>query len=116
MKEHEEGDLCCCKVDRINAFNECDQSTILHHLPKELLELDAWVRWCYSCGGELWFSHYQLKSTSGVQQGDPLGPLLFSLVLLEVLDKLGKWMEYVSLYGALMMVPLQVLTLPLLLC
>ena len=31
-----------------------------------------------------------IKSTTGVQQGDPLGPLLLSLVVLDVLDSIGQ--------------------------
>ena len=31
-----------------------------------------------------------MKSTAGVQQGDPLSPLLFSLVVLELLDTIGQ--------------------------
>ena len=48
----------------------------------------AWVEWCYQSAGELRFGPHRLLSTAGVQQGDPLGPLLFSLVLLEILDEI----------------------------
>ena len=38
--------------------------------------------WC----GELRFGNDVIRSSGGVQQGDPLGPLLFSSVILEPLD------------------------------
>ena len=85
-----EADLCCIKIDIQNAFNECNRSTYLHRLNSVLPELEAWVRWCYCCAGELRFGPHQLKSYAGVQQSDPLGPLLFSLVLLDLLDQVGQ--------------------------
>src|SRR6476659_2112648 len=39
------------------------------------------VEYCYSHPAHLFFGTYVLQSAVGVQQGDPLGPLLFSLVL-----------------------------------
>ena len=49
----------------------------------------AWVRWSYQSAGELRFGSHQISSTAGVQQGDPLGPMLFSLVILKLIDKIG---------------------------
>ena len=41
--------------------------------------------WCYSQPAELRFGHRRILASTGVQQGDPLGPLLFSLVLVQFL-------------------------------
>ena len=43
--------------------------------------LYRWVLDCYSHPAHLFFGSIVLQSMAGVQQGDPLGPLLFSLVL-----------------------------------
>ena len=82
-------DLCCLKLDMHNAFNECHRSAFLHRLRRDLPEIVAWVQWCYSSAAELHFGVHRILSTAGVQQGDPLGPLLFSLTLLELLDAIG---------------------------
>ena len=73
-----------------NAFNECHRSSFLKRLDREFPELIAWVQWCYHCAAELWFGYHHLKSTAGVHQGDPLGPPLFSLAILELVDEVGE--------------------------
>ena len=85
-----EADLCSIIIDMQNALNECNRSTFLHRLHSVLPELEAWVRWCYCCAGELHFGPHQLRFSAGVQQGDPLCPPLFSLVLLDLLDQVGQ--------------------------
>ena len=69
-----------------NAFNECRRQSFLSRLYKELPDLFSWTYWSYQCADELWFGSYCILSKAGVQQGDPLGPLLFSLVVLDLLD------------------------------
>lgn len=55
----------------------------------ELPELFSWVQWCYYHPAQLHFCRHALLSTSGVQQGDPLGPLLFSFTLSELLKTIN---------------------------
>ena len=64
-----------------NAFNLVSREAVLHQCAIHFPELLPWVIWCYSQHQKLWHPMGQLISASGVRQGDPLGPLLFALVL-----------------------------------
>jgi len=68
------------KVDFSNAFNMVDRTEMLAQVYEKLPGLFRWVEYCYSQPAHL-FGSIMLQSMAGVQQGDPLGPLLFSLVL-----------------------------------
>jgi len=74
------------KIDMKNAFNECSRSAFFARIDDEFPEISAWVKWCYSQPAELRFGSRHIHASSGVQQGDPLGPLLFSLVLMQFID------------------------------
>ena len=67
-------------------LNECNRHAFLRRTRLAAPELFGWVQWCYHSPGELRFGDHRVISSSGVQQGNPLGTLLFSLGLLELLD------------------------------
>src|SRR5690348_5042900 len=69
------------KVDFSNAFNLVNRTEMLAQVFEKLPVLYRWVEYCYSHPALLFFGTSVLQSATGVQQGDPLGPLLFSLVL-----------------------------------
>ena len=64
-----------------NAFNQISRQAILDQCLMFFPELLPWVSWCYCSHPFLWHPLRVVTSQSGVQQGDPLGPMLFALVL-----------------------------------
>src|SRR3954463_10200227 len=58
-----------------------NRTEMLVQVYEKLPGLYRWVEYCYSHPAHLFFGTIVLQSMAGGQQGDTLGPLLFSLVL-----------------------------------
>ncbi|KAL5475102.1 hypothetical protein EMCRGX_G027157 [Ephydatia muelleri] len=78
-------DFVVLKTDMRNAFNLISRQALLSECSLFFPELLPWASWCYGSQPYLWHPLGHLTSESGVQQGDPLGPLFFSLVLHKVI-------------------------------
>ena len=75
-------------VDFVNAFNEVNRQAFLDIVHAKYPIIYPWVFYCYSIGAPLFIYDNVISATTGVQQGDPLGPLLFALVLHPFLESL----------------------------
>ena len=71
-------DAVVVKIDFQNAFNTISRDAVLREARERFPALARWTTWCYQRPTHLQFGDTVLQSASGVQQGDPLGPLLFS--------------------------------------
>ena len=81
-------DFVVLKVDMWNVFDMVSRQAVLDEWAAIFPELLPWVSWCYGTHPLLWHPLGRISSESGVQQGDPLGPLLFALVLQKLVSSL----------------------------
>lgn len=76
------------KVDFSNAFNSIRRDSMLEAVAQHIPALYRFIESAYGAGSTLKFGDFSIFSEEGVQQGDPLGPLLFCLTLQSVLSSL----------------------------
>ena len=69
------------KLDFTNAFNCICRKEILRRVAEMAPDLYKYVCLAYATESSLAFGSFEIVSEEGVQQGDPLGPLLFCLCL-----------------------------------
>ena len=67
------------KIDFRNAFNSIRRDKILSLVKNKIPKIYNFVNQCYAEKSSLRFGSEIIDSEEGVQQGDPLGPFLFSL-------------------------------------
>lgn len=72
------------KLDFKNAFNTVDRSHMLTAVYTHFPELAHFTFSSYGTASYLFHGSQHIESAQGVQQGDPLGPLLFSISTFEV--------------------------------
>ena len=69
------------KIDFENAFNSIRRDKLLRAIQAEMPDFYPFLFQCYSKPSFLFFNGSPILSSEGVQQGDPLGPLSFSLAI-----------------------------------
>jgi hypothetical protein len=75
------GDRAFVKLDFSNAFNSVRRDSVMEAVATHRPDLLAFTESAYGSPSQLWVGDFCISSAEGVQQGDPLGPLLFCLAL-----------------------------------
>ncbi|XP_048001834.1 uncharacterized protein LOC125238542 [Leguminivora glycinivorella] len=77
------------KVDISNAFNSVDRGALLTQIKDKIPSTYNFLWQCYSSPSKLFYQTDPLFSSVGCQQGDPLGPAIFSLAIHPILKNLN---------------------------
>jgi len=87
-----QSEVAILQVDFANAFNLISRRAMFCAVRTHFPELLQYVETCYGDNTDpvLWCQDLQLYSRTGCQQGDPLGPLLFSITLHDFLSHAPK--------------------------
>ena len=84
--ENMPSDNVVAKLDFYNAFNSLDRCYMLDKVAEVIPEIYKFCFSAYSRPSVLQFGNYTISSEVGVQQGDPLGALLFCIGLHPILS------------------------------
>ena len=76
------------QIDLCNAFNSIKCSEMLKAVASSMPGIAVFTNSCYSQHSQLFYDKFVVSSESGIQQGDPLGPLLFSLTFWPIVEKI----------------------------
>ncbi|KAL0208313.1 hypothetical protein P9112_010900 [Eukaryota sp. TZLM1-RC] len=96
-------------LDFKNAFNSVKRNCIFDVLLHDFPELTAYFYLFYGKKSDLIFDSFTLESSSGVKQGDPLGPLLFCLAIHNIIKmtqqdfpdlRIVAYMDDISIIGS----------------
>ena len=79
------------KIDLRNAFNSIRQNECLEELAHRWPSLFPWCQWMLASESWLWWNEKQFLCKDGVQQGDPLAPVLFKLTIHCAVETLQLW-------------------------
>ncbi|KAL0841363.1 hypothetical protein ABMA28_015062 [Loxostege sticticalis] len=77
------------KVDVKNAFNSVDRGTLLTQALDKSPLIYNYLWQCYSEPSKLLYQNNLIYSSVGCQQGDPLGPAIFSLAIHPIISSLN---------------------------
>ena len=90
LHRHRDSDLALLKIDFKNAFNLLSREAFVKASSEMFPGLERWTWWCYNKPPLLIYNHENaFFSESGVQQGDPLGPLYFCCGLQSLIDEIA---------------------------
>ena len=86
FQEHPEGDWAVLQVDLSNAFNCVSRTHMLQAFKSRCPEAAHWMATSYGAPALLFSGSQIMMSTSGVQQGDNMGPAGFCLAVHDLLE------------------------------
>ena len=76
------------KLDFSNTFNSLHRRAILEAIVSRAPDLYRYCHASYAAPSSLIFGEFEISSEEGIQQGDPLGSLLFCLCVQPLLDSI----------------------------